>query len=579
MNIRAFLLSKIAPALDSSRYEHYIFVIPLGEQRQTAQCLRFMNTTQNWSLFELSYQYKPQPLFRHLWLPVAALSLLGVQFLANGQSDNFNDGNDTSPPPAWIRYNPILTGSWSFPGGNTYRLQSAPSPDPVNYGQGRAGSLLPITYTNFYVAADVVNWDDTIHQVFGVVARIGSLGAGTTTGYLFSYDRGNPNSSTAGGMDIVRLDGEKPTTLPRTGVDSIHFNPGTSYRLEFVGIGTTLVGRVYELPDTLIPVLEITSTDTNYASGDSGVFVANNASESGYNGPADATFDNYLAAVGVPTLFANFNDGDDVNPPPAWQRIDSIGKGSWSFPNGNSYRIQSAPSPDPANLGQGRAASLKPGKFTNFYAAADIVGWDDTIHQVFGIAARITTPGLGTSSGYLLTYDRGTSPTDGNMDIVRVDGEKPTTLSHVGSDSIHLQPGTNYRFAFIGDGNNLTGQVYQLPDMSNPVVTISATDVNYGNGSCGLIVANNASETGYNGPADATFDNFLNTTAEPRLSTSLSGGMVTVTWPDIPYRFQKNPDLSPGSWTTVTSGIVLGGGQNTYTIPAASAEYYRLVYP
>lgn len=430
----------------------------------------------------------PRNLFQLFGQALSALGLLGASDLAVAQSDNFNDGNDTSPPPAWIRYNPIGTGSWSFPGGNTYRLQSAASPNAALYGQGRAGSLLPITYTNFYVAADIVNWDDTIHQVSGVVARIGSLGAGTTTGYLFSYDRGNPTNATAGGMDIVRLDGEAPTTLPRTGVDSIHFNPGTSYRLEFVGIGSILVGRVYELPDTLIPVLEITSTDTNYSSGDSGVFVANNASESGYNGPADATFDNYLAAVGVPTLFDNFNDGDDVNPPPAWQRIDSIGTGSWSFPNGNSYRIQTAPSPNPGTFGQGRAASLKPGNFTNFYAAVDVVGWDDSIHQAFGIAARITTPGLGTSDGYLLTYDRGTSPTDGNMDISRVDGEKPTTLSHVGSDTIHLQPGQQYRFVFIGNGSSFTGQVYQLPDTYNPVVSFSATDGTYVYGSCGLLL-------------------------------------------------------------------------------------------
>jgi hypothetical protein len=523
----------------------------------------------------------PQLILQISSVAMGLLGLMAATDFAFAQSDNFNDGNDTAPPPAWNHYNPIGTGSWSFPGGNTYRLQSAPTPSYNPYGQGRAGSLLPILYTNFYVAVDIVNWDDTIHQVFGVVARIGSIGPGTTTGYLFSYDRGNPTNATAGGMDIVRLDGEQPTTLPRTGVDSIHFNPGTSYRLEFVGIGTNLVGRVYQLPDTLIPVLEINSTDATYASGDSGVFVANNASESNYNGSADATFDNYLAAVGVPPLFDNFNDGDDVNPPPAWHRIDSIpgGTGTWSFPGGNTYRIQSAPSPDPAHLGQGRAASLKPGNYTNFYAAVDVVGWDDTIHQVFGLSARISTPGLGTSDGYLFVYDRGTSPTDGNMDIVRVDNEQATTLSHVGADSIHLQPGTNYRFAFIGDGNNFTGQVYQLPDMANPVVSISASDGTYVNGSCGLIVANNASETGYNGGADATFDNFLNTSAEPRLSASLSGGLVTITWPAIPYRCQSSPSMSSPVWTTVTTGITQGGGQNSITVPAASAQYYRLVYP
>jgi hypothetical protein len=129
----------------------------------------------------------------------------GLVFQAAGQADDFNDGNDTSPAPAWSRYNPLGGGTWSFPGGNSYRIEAAASPDPGNHGPGRSASIRPVTYTNFYVAVDIVNWDDSLHQVAGVMARIGNVGPGTTTGYLFSHDRGNPLSSTAGDMDIVRL--------------------------------------------------------------------------------------------------------------------------------------------------------------------------------------------------------------------------------------------------------------------------------------------------------------------------------------------------------------------------------------
>lgn len=505
------------------------------------------------------------------------LLLFGAPCKGTAQSDDFNDGNDTTPLPPWIRYDPIGTGTWSFPGGNTYRIQSAPSPDPGNFGQGRAGSVRPVNYSNFYVAVDVVNWDDAIHQVFGVLARTGTIGAGTTTGYMFTYDRGNPASSTAGDMDIIRLDGESPSNLPTTGSDSIHLVPGKQYRFVFIGLGPNFTGQVYELPNTLIPLVEITATDSTYASGPSGLVVANNNSPT-YDGPADATFDNFLAAVAEPNLFDNFNDGDDTNPLPAWQRFDPIGTGGWSFPGGNTYRIQSAPSPD-VNYGQGRAASIKPGNYTDFYVAADVVGWDDSLDQAFGVLSRADNVGPGMTTGYLFSYarDNPASSTAGDMDIVRIDGEIPTSLPTTGSDSIHFVPGKNYRLAFIGVGNSFTGRVYELPNMSVPVLEITATDSTYANGSPGLVVADNSPNA--DGPADATFDNFLTLTAEPRLSITLSSGEVSVSWPLIPFRLQSSPSLSP-AWTAITSGITQTGGQNVYSAPAAdAAQFYRLIYP
>ena len=512
----------------------------------------------------------------------AAALMAAMPFTAFAQLDDFNDGNDTSPPPAWLEYNPILTGTWSFPGGNSYRIQSATSPDPGTYGQGRAGSVRPISYTNFYLAADLVGWDDSIHQVVGVLARVNTLGAGTTSGYMFTHDRGNPLSATSGDMDIVRLDHEGAVNLPTTGSDSIHFDPSKQYRIEFVGLGTNFTGRVYELPNLLIPVVEITAADDTYASGPGGLVVANNAVETGYTGPADATFDNFLAAVGAPNLFDNFNDGDDTNPPPAWERYNPIQTGAWSFPGTNTYRLQSAPSPDPGTYGQGRAGSLKPGNFTNFYVAADVVAWDDTIHQVFGVLARVTSPGPGTTLGYMFTYDRGnpSNPTGGDMDIVRLDNEVAVNLPTTGTDSIHLEPGKQYRFAFSGVGDSLTGQVYELPNTLLPVLTISTSDPSYPSGSSGLVVANNATESGYDGPADATFDNFLNTTGEPRLATDTSTGVLMLTWPAIPFTLQVSPSMTSPAWTPVTSGITQAGDQLSYPVSESpSPRFYRLAYP
>ena len=511
----------------------------------------------------------------------AALLVGGSMFNARAQSDDFNDGQDTTPLPPWERYNPIGTGSWSFPGGNTYRLRSAASPDPGTFGQGRAGSLRGNPYANFYVATDVVGWDDNIHQVFGVLARIGTPGPGLTTGYMFTYDRGNPLNPTGGDMDIVRLTGEVPTSLSTTGTDSIHLDPTKTYRFVFIGLGSSLSGQVYELPNTLIPILEITATDSTYASGKSGLVVANNASPT-YDGPADATFDNFLAATAAPNLFDNFNDGNDTSPPPGWERYNPIGTGTWSFPGGNSYRLQSAPSPDPVNYGPGRAGSLRAGNYSDFYISVDLVAWDDSLHQVAGILARGLAPGPGTTTGYLFSHDRGNpaSSTDGDMDIVRLDNEAPSNLSTTGNDSIHLQPGKKYRFVFMGSGGDFKGEVYELPNTFVPVVSITASDPSYPNGACGLVVADNASEIGYTGAADATFDNFLSLIAEPRLAVALNAGSVEVSWPLIPYTLQSSPSLISPTWTSITSGITQTGGQNVYTQTAPTgALFYRLIYP
>jgi len=114
------------------------------------------------------------------------------------------------------------------------------------------------------------------------------------------------------------------------------------------------------------------------------------------------------------------------------------------------------------------------------------------------------------------------------MDIVRLDNEQGTSLPTVGSDSIFFQPGKQYRLVFMGDGDQLRGQVYELPNTDVPVVDITTTDGTYALGASGLVVVNNATETGYTGGADVTFDNFLMLAGEPRLTVALVDPNVEV---------------------------------------------------
>ncbi len=307
------------------------------------------------------------------------------------------------------------------------------------------------------------------------------------------------------------------------------------------------------------------------------------------------------------TFSDSFNDGNDA----AWQHYDPIGTAlggtyaHWTFPGSNTYRIQADPSPDPVNAGPGRAGSIAPTNLANFYVAVDVVNWDATAHQFFGILTRVGTPGPGTTSGYLFGWDSGdpTTQTQGDMDFVRLDSESPTDLdghTYFGSDSVHLLTNHTYRFVFMGVGDTFRGQVYDLTNTTIPIVDYGATDPLYDptasdhvSGMTGLIVANNASPAA--GLADATFDNFLATDGQllsanfPLLSiTMTSPGNVSVSWPGVgnganqvlTTNLQSSPSLVSPAWTPVTNGITQAGVENVYTVsPPTGMQFFKLVLP
>ncbi len=207
----------------------------------------------------------------------------------------------------------------------------------------------------------------------------------------------------------------------------------------------------------------------------------------------------------------DFNDGDDRG----WSHISPLGffgvPGVFTVTNGR-YRIQTThPSPNPDTLGPPRAYSLRRDVvYTDFYVRVDLVDWRDDLLQGFGLAARVSNPGLGSSSGYVFTYSR-SSPTNTTMQISRVTGERPTPVP-TGPGDIHLDPARDYRLVFIGKGPHLEGRVYELPNTTTPVVAISGDDATWTNGISGLLIFDSS---GGSGLTDATFDNYLATCMEP----------------------------------------------------------------
>ncbi len=294
------------------------------------------------------------------------------------------------------------------------------------------------------------------------------------------------------------------------------------------------------------------------------------------------------ATVTTPSTVADtFSDGNDTAGP-AWDHYDPIGgltaaPAQFTVSNGR-YRIKAPAQQDPNCAGgPSRAGSfVKNNSFGDFYLSTDIIDFDDTVRQAFGIAARINTPGLGSTGGYLFSWEPGSGAlpgeTNGDLDISLLVDEAPVKQIETAPSGLHLTKGKSYRFVFIGSGNNFEARVYELPDLTTPLIVLPATDPEntYPTGLVGLIAAANED---CSIAADVTFDNFVATTAEPKLNINLSGANATLTWPEIPFVLQSSPSLSSPTWTRVTSGINQVNGQNRYSVPASGTTFYRLTYP
>jgi hypothetical protein len=193
---------------------------------------------------------------------------------------------------------------------------------------------------------------------------------------------------------------------------------------------------------------------------------------------------------------------------------------SYGFPNGNSYRIQT-PAFTTAPPGPARAASyLNNQNYSTFSPSVDLVDWNNGINQAFGLLARLNSVGLGTTTGYALTYQ----PTLHAVDITRITGEQ--SAATVVSTPITLDPAKNYRLVFTGVGSALTGTVYDLTNLSTPLLTTGGSDTTYTNGFPGLLVFDNSNTRDVG--ADATFDNFSVTDAVPEPAGAAVCGVLTL---------------------------------------------------
>jgi hypothetical protein len=206
----------------------------------------------------------------------------------------------------------------------------------------------------------------------------------------------------------------------------------------------------------------------------------------------------------------------------------------------------------------------------------DIVNWDTNVNQAFGILARVTQIGLGTSDGYAMTWDAGGR----DLDISRFTDEAPTGAAgqSSGGDQADLVSGRIYRMVFSGKGSQLFGEIYELPDLNTPLARVTADDPTYPSGVAGVIVYDNSSAQ--TGTTDTTFDNYFALPFQPpRLRVEPQPYQeFIISWPTDPtnYVLQFCTELGV-NWTDITQDITEADGRRSYYDNSyLEKRFYRL---
>ena len=189
-----------------------------------------------------------------------------------------------------------------------------------------------------------------------------------------------------------------------------------------------------------------------------------------------------LPVVSYGQISDDFNDDFDEQ---SWQNLNPLKDFvDWAyFINDSTYRMISGASPDPDALGQARIGAMrKDANYSAFRVGVDLAPFDPAIEQDVGVLARITTAGLGTTSGYAATIDTDES----RIYIARIDLEQPTILGEADSP---LDPEKNYQLVFHGYEGRFLAEVFDVTNLTTPLFFAEGEDDTYQSGPAGLFGA------------------------------------------------------------------------------------------
>lgn len=189
-----------------------------------------------------------------------------------------------------------------------------------------------------------------------------------------------------------------------------------------------------------------------------------------------------LPVVSYGQISDDFNDDFDEE---SWQNLNPLKDFvDWAyFINDSTYRMISGASPDPDALGQARIGAMrKDANYSAFRVGVDLAPFDPAIEQDVGVLARITSAGLGTTSGYAATIDTDES----RIYIARIDLEQPTVLGEADSP---LDPEKNYQLVFHGYEGRFLAEVFDVSNLTTPLFFAEGEDDTYQSGPAGLFGA------------------------------------------------------------------------------------------
>ena len=206
--------------------------------------------------------------------------------------------------------------------------------------------------------------------------------------------------------------------------------------------------------------------------------------------------------------------------------------------NGKGVRLTSSPY---APLGYPGIAAIVVTNttydYTDFYVAADMVNWTANTNQAVVLQGRFDySGGLAGSSGMVFNWDLeqagdGTGNRYGGELQMNI-STSLTSQTTVGAAELTPIPGHSYRMIFKCVGQVYTGQIYDLADLTAPLVTLQFTDSasTFTHGLCGLVSFDRST-----GNTDVTFDNYYsgpsdpNADIAPAIRHSISGTPVVET--------------------------------------------------
>jgi hypothetical protein len=219
---------------------------------------------------------------------------------------DFNNQNDAG----LTRYNPLAAfgqgGTYSFPqlspGNYGYELTQAGVPANNPGGPARMGSSVTgQTFGDLDEAVDVVNFNPSLGQAFGLGLRVQSIGLGTTSGYALEYTTPSGEGTPTGEFTFTRVTDEVPTDIGS--VANLTLQAGHAYRFVLQAVGSSLIGQLSDLTNPATPLATVAATDSTYATGAAGVIVASPLP--GSTSGIDVTFDNLMGqSVPEPSALA-----------------------------------------------------------------------------------------------------------------------------------------------------------------------------------------------------------------------------------------------------------------------------------